>query len=354
MVIYPSDCEAAIELAKSKNVNDKFGFSAVRINFAGKKEPKNGRTVYYPFEIFLDEERKWQRVTLKFMNLTHVGKVSPLEERAKGQVQNIALLFKGNYTYKRLKSMPNGAKVEVTENYGAVKEWLCKAFMAHVRRYQQKHEQFDDAAKVIPNVKTERKEKDKNGKFVMVPISPSNINVNIPFAGEESDASKKDPKTKFKCPILDITRQKKGFNPKSEWPFEDARARYTVVTDAGKQDVEEELNNGNIHRFLRGGSLITGFDSMSDICVSAMGISLPSKVDVIFVKQSAPQRFTANNFSQDDWDSIAGAKAPDDPKLIGENGVPIDTDFGEELTATPTVNDSGDGFDTTAGDELNF
>src|SRR5271170_1221664 len=112
VTIYPSDVVAAVEAAKKRNPKDKNGYSAFRLNFKAAKTPKNGRATYYPFEILLDDPRGWQKTILKFMNLTHVGKIAPLEERAKARVQDIAFLFKGNYVYERVVTLPNGEKVK--------------------------------------------------------------------------------------------------------------------------------------------------------------------------------------------------------------------------------------------------
>jgi hypothetical protein len=357
-MIYPSDIrmarEAAVEASRLKDPNnyDKNGFSACRINFGGKKEPKGGRTTYYPWEINLPG-RGWKKIELYFMNLKHVGKITELQERAKPNgVPDVALLFKGDYTYKRMKTLPNGLKVEVVEEYGKEKEWLCKAFYAHVKKHQQKNELSTDH-KIRYNVKHERETKDKNGKIIKEPISPSNINITVPFtdiAGNE--ALKKDPKTKFGCQILDVERRRAPgtFDPKKDWPFEPAKARYTVKTDNGNIEVVEELNNGNIHKFLRGGSECSGFDTMGDVCISNMGISNPSKVRVLMVKQSLMQAVNPSAISQDDWDMIGGSAPAPGTAPTTQVQLP-DGSFTDVQEATTAEGDGfveSDGFDTGA------
>ncbi len=355
-IIYPSDVKAAREAAIARNPSDKNGYGAMRINFTGKKEPKGGRVTYYPWEINLADGRGWKKVDkLYFMNLKHVGKINELSERSKqGGVPDIALLFKDDYTYKRLKTV-NGQKVEVLEEYGKEKAWLSRAFVAHVKKHQQKNE-FSQSAPVRVNVKHERETKDpKTGKITKEPISPGNINISIPFKGiDGNDALKKDPKTKFQCEILDVERKKApgSFDPKKEWPFEVAMVRGQVKTDQGMVNTApEELCNANIHKFLRGGSECSGFDNMGDVCLSNMGISNPSKAQVLMVKQSMSQAVAPTSISSDDLDMIGGGSTPAASAVEQTVEVPMpDGSFSDVATAVDAeAFVGGDGFDTSAG-----
>ena len=357
----PSDIENARELARKKNPQDKNGFGAFRINFNSGKNNQQGTTNYLPFEVYLDDKRGWKKCILMFMNLTHVGRINPLEERMKQQVQDIAFLFKADYKYTRQKKLPNGETVDVVENYGAVKDYICSAFMAHVRKYQAKKEYFKEGVKIIPNVKHTREVKQRDGKFTVEAITPGNINVGIPFAvekGGDANAAKRDPRTKFRCKILDVQRPKMN-KSKDDWPFEEAGIVRKVQTAPNQwEDKFEPLTNANVHEFIRGGSMISGFDNMSDICISSMGISLPSKIDTCMITKAVPQRAGASNFAESDFAAITNIKAPvveDDsaPKVVN-----MDADALSELTqAMPP----GDEFDNTSnslaqtmdGDEFN-
>ena len=361
-IIYPSDVKAAREAAIARTPADKNGFSAMRINFTGVKTPKGGRVTYYPWEINLADGRGWKKMDkLYFMNLKHVGKVAELSERLKSQKQimDIALLFKGDYTYERIKTV-NGQKVKVIEEYGKEKEWLSRAFVAHVKKHQAKSE-LSPSAKINVNIKDTREVK-KDGKITYEKVIPSNINVSIPFnIIDSNDAMKKEPKTKFKCEILDVERKKASFDPKKDWPFEPAKARYSVKTDDGVHEVVEDLDNSNIHRFLRGGSECSGFDNMGDVCISGMGISNPSKVQVLMVKQSQQQAVNPSSISDDDWAAIGGGATPSVGSGSGSGAVsssvtvevPMpDGSMAEVSSATESVADDGgfgDGFDTSAG-----
>lgn len=357
VTIYPSDVLAARDLAIVKNDKDKKGFGAFRLNVKKSRKNKAGNTTWYAWEIFLDEKRGWQGVSLKFLNLTHVGKISPLEDRAKQQVQDIALLFKGDYKYKRMVPSPDGkTKIEKEERYGEAKDYINQAFMAHVKKYMDKGEIFAPGTKIIPNVKHERQYKDKSGKFVTEKIEPANINVSIKFAGADvTEAAKKSAGTKFKTQILDATRPKKPTGP-DDFPFEVAKVRRMIKKDDGtSEEVVEDIVNGNIHSFIRGGSIITGVDLMSDVCLSNMGASLPSQLDTIIVKQSSPTRVTAGNFDQDDWAAVSGAKTVDDV-------APSNTSPSDDAAATGVVapDEFGDGpapadeFAAPAGGDMDF
>lgn len=360
-IIYPSDVKAAREAAIARTPADKNGFSAMRINFTGVKTPKGGRVTYYPWEINLADGRGWKKLdNLYFMNLKHVGKVAELSERLKSQksIMDIALLFKGDYTYERIKTV-NGQKVKVIEEYGKEKEWLSRAFVAHVKKHQAKNE-LSPNAKINVNVKDTREVKDKNGKITFEKIVPSNINVNVPFnIVDGNDAMKKEPKTKFKCEILDVERKKTSFDPKKDWPFEPAKARYSIKTDDGMVEVAEDLDNSNVHRFLRGGSECSGFDNMGDVCISGMGISNPSKVRVLMVKQSQQQAVSPSSISDDDWAAIGGGatQSSNVGSVSSSTSVTVevpmpDGSVAEVSSATETIADDGgfgDGFDTSAG-----
>lgn len=356
--IYPSDVLAAVEAAKKRNPKDKFGYSAVRVNFKGAHQAKNGRATYYPFEILLDDARGWQKVVVQFMNLTHVGKIAPLDERIKNDVSDIQFLFKGNYTFNRVRTNPDGTKTEVVEPYGQAKIFLCRAFVAHIQMHIKKKELKED--KIIGNVKFEKTLKDKNGKMIGTEeFDVPNINVQIPtIGGEDKKVSGKDPKTKFRCTILDVTKPCKVVDPKKDWPFEAAKAKKYKVTDEGREEYEEELNNGNVHLFLRGGSLISGFDDMGDVCVSNMGISNPSKISVCMVKQSVIERVSAAQFSQDDFAQIAGAAATSAPASTGDGSstqaAVVDNSYDDIASMTAgTVNDDF-AVDTSPAEDFEF
>jgi hypothetical protein len=325
VTIYPSDIEAARDAAIKVNPKDVNGYAAFRISIENKTQNKVGNTTYVPFEVNLGE-RGWHKVIIKFLNLKHVGKIAPLEDRIKGKVQDISLLFKGDYTFERVKTDSTGKKVTIIERYGLVKDYVCKAYMAHVRKYQIKNQLFSNTQKIIPNVKHTKEVKDKFGNITYENLIPANINVSIPFepAGPAGDAYKKDGKTKFKTLLLDATKEKKNVAA-GAWPFEVATISSKIKGDDGSSaTIEDPINNGNIHLFLRGGSLISGFDNMSDICISQGGISLPSKLDTAIVKQGTMARVGANNFDSDDFASIKGAQNVEEPKSNADG----DSDFG--------------------------
>jgi hypothetical protein len=340
--IYPTDIFRARDQAIARNPKDKNGFGAFRIVGKGSKT-KNQATTFYPFEVCIDG--KWKRVSLKFINLTHVGKIAPLEERAKSKVQDIALLFKADYSYKRMvtETTPDGKPIlgadgkpkknEITEEYGKAKDFICTAFMKHVEKHQQKGEMFSASKKITPNVKHWR-EDNSGGKITKVPIEPANINVGIKFAGQNvSDSDKKNKATKFKTLILDANRPKDVIK-KGDWPFEVAKARFTVKKDDGStEELAEDICNGNIHHFLRGGSLITGFDDMSAVCDSAQQVSLPSQLEVAIVKPGASTKHTASHFDDDDFALIAGAKV-EEPKTTA---APLPSAAAAEISAASGV-----------------
>jgi len=359
VTIYPSDIEAAREAAIKASPKDVKGYSAFRINLESKKQNKVGNTTYIPFEVNLGE-RGWQKVIIKIVNMKHVGKINDLEARIKGGVQDCAVLFKGNDTYERTKTDPKtGVKTKVIENYGAVKEYICDTFMAHIKKYQSKGQFFSQSAKIIPNVKRTKEVKNpKTGEIKIEPIVPSNINVAISFVDGTSPEDKKNRKTKFKTMILDATKEKKSVKS-GEFPFEPAMVEIKIKGDDGSvATVYEPITNGNIHQFLRGGSLITGFDDMSDVCISQSGISLPSKLSVAIVRQATMARVNANNFNDDDYASIKGATSPvEEPASASDStSKGNDTDFAAAGTETASAAEfGGDDFTPNAPtDDLDF
>lgn len=357
--IYPSDYFKARDLAISKNPKDKNGYGAFRI--VGKASMPNAGGTFYPFEVYLDDTRKWKPVSVKFTNLTHVGKILPLEDRAKNTVQDIAVLFKGDYTYERLVDdlTPDGSvqkgpdgkpkKKKIIEEYGKSKDFICNAFMAHVRKHMDKGEMFTKDKPITPNVKHEQKKKDSNGKITYEKVEPANINVGLKFT-DSSTESKKRKDTKFKALILDASRPTERVKD-TDWPFEVAKSRFIRKNDDGSStEVVEDLNNGNIHHFLRGGSILSGFDRMGSVCINAT-VSLPSSLEVVIVKKAAPQSHTASAFDADEFASIAGAKA-DEPK---PSSTMLSSDAAAELgNATSSVVEDEFGDIGTAKDDLSL
>jgi hypothetical protein len=363
VTIYPSDIEAARDAAIKASPKDVNGYSAFRIDVSKKTQNKAGNTTYIPFEVKLVDERGWQKVMIKFMNLKHVGKISSIDERlkAKQKIMEVQLLFKADYTYERIATDPKtGAKTKVIERYGAVKDYICKAYMAHVRQYKTKGVLFRKDDKIFPNVMHEKEKKDAQGNITIEKIEPANINTKFEFVGvangETSENMKRDPKTKFKTLILDATKPKKPSGA-GDWPFELAMVEKKIRGDDGSTASSfVPIDNGNIHEFVRGGSLITGFDKMDSVVISTSGISLPSKLDVVIIKPATPVRANASNFSEDDFASIAGAQAPEeikDPKasIGGTNEDSFDVG---SAAAGEFASGQDDFTSTAAPDDLEF
>ncbi len=305
VVLYPSDILDAVEYAKSINPKDKNGYSAFRIDY-NKGKPMDTVT-YYPFEVRVkgaDGQYFWTPVNLKFVNLTHVGKTLPLtggdNNRTSKKFFQVALLFKGNYEYTR--AGPNRSRI--TEKYGLAKQLISKAFEAHTA--VGKREGFvPKALRAIGNVKYTYKVTEGN-KVIEKPLDTPNMNIGLRFAGKVTDAQgikvETKPETKFQCMILDAGRQKdrvaQGEFPFHEAMLEDENGEFTIP-----------VNNGNIHAFLRGGSIITGVESMKTCCKSNLGFSLPSYCDVIIVKKAVSVRVAPAVFA-DDFADIVGAETP--------------------------------------------
>jgi len=316
-VIYPSDIFAAADAfeAKLKASYEKKGtpekktnpFGAFRINF--ESPTTSTHTSYFKFEVNLIDGRGWTPVSLKFFNLKHVGRISALNgdklPRSKAQVQAVQVLFKEDYVFTR-KAQKDGKVRTITERYGAVKSLINDAYLQHVKLAKRKGN-LPSNANVTSIVKREKNQKNDKGINTKVKIDgPGNINVNIKFFAEKGkQPDTMDPNTTFRCPILDA-RFKRVNRTNDDWAWDDAK-----LEDAdGERTIT--LNNGNIHQFLRGGSLISGVENMGAVCLSQgqTKISLPCKLDVCIVRPAAAQRVSQSDFDESDMDSIDTAQDP--------------------------------------------
>ncbi len=335
VVLYPSEILDAMENAKTDK--DKNGYGAFRIGF--DRPRKCELVTYYPFEVKVKSSNGqyvWTPVSLKFVNLTHVGRISPLiggdVSRTSRKIYAINLLFKGNYEYTRTATN----QTRIVEKYGLVKQMISKAFEAHAA-HAKRNGFISKNTKVIGNVKTTQ-EVTEHGKLVSKVLESSNININISirFAGKVTDEqgvkNETKPDTKFQCKILDANRQKDKVG-RDEFPFHDAMLR---------NNIDNEYNipicNGNIHEFIRGGSTITGVENMKSCSLSGFGFSLPASCDVIFVKQASPVRVAPSIFANDFAD-IAGAETPIMIEDSKENSTNDSTGFEDEPNDGDDVND---------------
>lgn len=341
---YPSEILQAIDAAKKRVPKDLNGYSAFRINVASRKD--SSKTSYVPFEVNL-VGRGWTPVVLKFFNMKHVGKIKALNDpndpRSSSVVADVALLFKGDYVYTRVKTNPDGTKDDkYKEQYGRVKQLICNAFVYHVKQWQAKGQHFDSKSMIIPNVKTTREFMDPKTKKKMVEkIDPPNINVQLKFkTGSDqaaNTAAKTKPETQFKCPILDVRYPHKP-GVKSDWVYEEA-----MLTDAnGNRTIP--VDNGNIHLFIKGGSMISGVDNMSSVCISQGKISLPSVLDVCMVLPAKPQRTSQSDFNEDDMATIGNI---DDPEPVKPDS-DIKTDYTDNLDEPPSDPQADDHVDSAA------
>lgn len=334
-VLYPSEILDAVNHAKSDK--DKNGYSAFRIGVDRFK--KADLVTYYPFEVKVrgsDGHYNWTPVSLKFVNLTHVGRILPLAggdlNRATKKIYSVTLLFKGNYEYTR--AGPNNTRV--TEQYGLAKQIISKAFEAHAN-FARRNGHITKNTKIIGNVKFTQEVKEGN-KNVTKTLDTPNINIGLRFAGKITDEQGVKNETKaetlFQCKILDANRPKDKYG-REEFSFHDAM----LQDDSGEYTVP--ICNGNIHRFIRGGSIITGVENMRSCSLSNMGFSLPATCEVIFVKQAMATRIAPSIFANDFAD-IMGAETP----ILIEEPVAKDAEIPTEFDS---VNDDEEELDGDLG-----
>lgn len=311
--IYPSDIFAAAD-AYTKRVKAKTGkepsnaYGAFRINFA--RATNTTFTTYLPFEVNL-VEHGWTPLSLKFLNLKHVGRIAELSggkfPRKDAKVKAVNLLFKEDYVFDR-QTRQNGKTVVIKEPYGKAKDLIDKAYLMHVKRYQKSQNGQTPklpASQIIPLVKRHRNEGEGFNKKPVPIVGPGNINVSLKFKTEkDKQPDQTDPNLGFRCPILDARHDRANRKP-GEWVKDDAK-----LPDANG-DLTIPVNNGNIHAFIRGGSLISGVDNMGAVCLSQGKISLPSKLDLCIVRPAKPQRVSQSDFDDDDMATIDGAVDPE-------------------------------------------
>lgn len=274
-IVTPNQVLQAIEYAKSQDANDKFGDKAFRVNL--EKARPTGKTTYIPFEVLKKRpDGKWDYVSLnlKFKDLTtrknNLHPNDPKREKKTFTDKSHSLQFLGSDTCKTTVKNAKGDIIIHIEEYGRAKIAIYKAFNRLIKAGLANRKINHNKTNICSTIQFSRAGEKINSPPVKLddPI----IRVDIPFSKEKNtDIIKLD--TKPKCDIYDATKKiapgDSRYNPKG-WNYEKA----TVEING----VNTELNYENLGEFVRAGSIVSGVDKMDSVCLSASGISLPSKL----------------------------------------------------------------------------
>lgn len=301
----PSEIFKAIEEAKQRNPKDKNGYGAIRINMENTKEYSS--TVYIPLEIYQNNE--WRRLNVRIIGITHKGRIQALNEgewaRNKTNYLKITTRFLAS-DYFQFKNK--------TEEYGKLKLWLNSAVSAHVEKHQRKGD-IDPDKKFIPNVRLEKKTK-KGTKTIKTPIEDPDINIQIKFKRKTPQEKHKDPNTEFDIDILDAENLQSG---------PDGKKKFMPLKVEDEYGNKYPINNGNIHKAIPGGSILSGVENLGSVCVHNFGISCLSSWDMLMVKRPVNRGVTQDDFDEDEINAIAGGVAK--PMETSENPVDSDEDM---------------------------
>ena len=333
--IYPSDVIKSVAIAIKKNPTDKRGYSAFRINFSDKYEAPNGRVTYYGFEINL-YGKSWEKLRISVINFKHLGKIKPIigdDSRSVLGYYDITFMFRSSTKFLR----PNGLGKMVSEDFAKAFKFASDAFAFHAKKGQSLNK-LDPDFKILPAYKESKKVK-KDGIFVIEKFEDPPINVKIKFQKGTREEDRKLSHIGFMNKIFDAKKFRETNNGGLE--FEEA----TIGSDNMK------LNNGNIHEFIKGGSLISGKINLGQVVESQDKISLPtSMLGEIYVK--VPENAGGQNkFSNPLLHLIAEAEniieeEPTEVEYI-DNKTPIAEDIGtvDEFDSLDSLGDDFDDLD---------
>jgi len=285
--VTPSEVFAAIAYAKKKDAADKHGDGAFRVKHDNLRPAKND-VRYAPFQILKKGSGdKWDFVglNLKFMNLNTVARILPAGHPEQ-KITGVRL------TFKKSASTYNSNNVE--EKYGEAKLAIYAAFMRHMKKLINSKTLNNTNTNISSTIQT-KKLIDKVKK-IKDDLEDPLIRVEIPFKSEQHGTTKvvkaDEPP---KCEIYDATKKLAQIKP-GQFPFQ-----YATIEDG-------PLTYTNIGKFITPGSSVSGVDSMDSICLSNMGLSLPSKATLLIIKHSPGFKPDASViFPVSEHDNISGA-----------------------------------------------
>jgi hypothetical protein len=279
--IYPSQIFEAVEHAKKTNPSDTRGDSAFKIDYANLKSAGND-TRYIPFLVNIKEgdKRVWTNVVLKYTGLSTKAKIlRPDDPKRNEKIKSMSLQFRRSSCYNR-KVKLNNKEIIIEEKYGEAKMIIYGAFKRlateGIKSGAIRNIKRDIIIAIQTSVLTDVKQ--RTTKAIEDPI----IRVEIQFIKEKgANIPKNDAPPK--CEIYDIMKRLPPSDPRV---IANNGFVYEIATIDRDNDVKESLTYCNIGEFITPGSVVSGIDSMSDVCLSASGISLPSRATLIIVKKS--------------------------------------------------------------------
>lgn len=299
MEVYPSEVFEAIEYAKSIDPQDIHGDKAFQINVKKQRMAKQD-TCYMDFKILKkhvsrDGSVEWKFIPLmlKVINIPTTAHIRPKE--SKNNFPGVRVQFTEITSFVR-QTQQNGATIDVQENFGQAIISIYAAFKRLASAALQDgsiiHEKTDIKSIIQTHFRTEdwktSRKKDKCVEAI--------IRIELPFEGETVNNVKIIKQDALpKCNIYDATKRMKNA-PRNMIPFEHATWN------------KKPINYTTINDFIPCGSLCSGTIDMNSVCLSAQGVSLPSKFNAIIVKRVANSRKSdlAKTFSSDEFSQIAG------------------------------------------------
>jgi len=181
---------------------------------------------------------------------------------------------------------------EIIEEYGKAKLAISNAFIRTAKQLIAEGKIFNGNAKLNSGVQYDRLVDEKTGRKEKLenPI----IRVKINFKKDKQNAI--DINTRPDIEIYDLEKPAKHPPGSKRLPFE-----YATVDN-------EPLTFGNIHKFITYGSSCSGTENISQISLSAQGISLTPVLSLAVIKKSAGLRPVATEvFDVDEFSSMISA-----------------------------------------------
>jgi hypothetical protein len=272
----------AIAHAKAENPKDTAGEMAFKIGIENIKETEMCRYVPISINVFCGKDEagkdKWEYVPfhVRFRKVTTRSKIPSLEDRQNSKIKSVTIQFRN--TSKGSWRNPHTGKEEddpIGEALDAVDN-ILKRKIARLIRDKKLHNNI-----LTVNMFAQREQKNSKTGEIMKKFDESLIRMEIKFRKESKDSvNVKSDQKPWMCDIYDATKPR----PASATPAGEPQF-YPAKVDMGGEEVD--VNYGNIHNFIRGGSSVTGFLNCSQISLSGSGISLTPRFSSLIVKPSS-------------------------------------------------------------------
>jgi hypothetical protein len=333
---YPKEKRAEI-LAECKKLKipspPDFGVFAFRmVIYQSKAKPgdKKPTVDYYTWQI-QKEKDTWVPVVIKAFKITTWDLPTPEQKK---EYPDVLTSCRVSTTFTRDAKDKNGKTIQVTEPYGLARKLNAIAFEWQMQYSIAKKVFEPKNPKICPGIKFTM----KNEKKEIVPSPDPFVKSLIPFEKAEKNYL---PNGKPKIAIMDMESKERKAKRLAEeklkkeekkekdngWDFENA------ALEDSDGNFTIPITYANVHEFITRGSIISGFDSLSSISNSSMGVSNKAKWKLLIVKRARLNKLAQKDISKEDVDNMVDTTiTPADDETPKKDEPDADEEAKKDLT----------------------